>query len=280
VEFLSRGRCGGVVRHKVLVEVAPDWPMLRGYLLVPEGARRRRPAVLGVFYDPETLAGLGGRPRRDFCLQLARRGFVTLAAGCEASQHYYPGFRSARLQPLSFAAYVAANCHAALAGLAEVDAARIGVVGHSYGGKWAMFGSCLHEKFACAAWSDPGIVFDESMPGVNYWDRWYLGYERRRLRPPWTPPSRRHPRTGAYRELVAAGRDLHELHALMAPRPFLVSGGVCDRPSRWAALSPSMEVNRLLGFSDRVAMTNRRGHSPTAASNRVLALFFEHFLGL
>jgi hypothetical protein len=41
-----------------------------------------------------------------------------------------------------------------------------------------------------------------------------------------------------------------------------------------------VEVNRLLGFEDRVAMTGRRGHSPTAGSNRVLARFFEHFLGL
>lgn len=25
-----------------------------------------------------------------------------------------------------------------------------------------MFASCLYDKFACAAWSDPGIVFDET----------------------------------------------------------------------------------------------------------------------
>ena len=46
----------------------------------------------------------------------------------------------------------------------EVDAARIGVTGHSYGGKWAMFASCLHEKFAAAVWSDGGVVFDENSP--------------------------------------------------------------------------------------------------------------------
>ena len=38
---------------------------------------------------------------------------------------------------------------------------RIGIVGHSFGGKWSLFASCLYEKFACAAWSDAGIVFDE-----------------------------------------------------------------------------------------------------------------------
>ena len=57
-------------------------------------------------------------------------------------------------------------------------------LGHSFGGKWSLFASCLYDKFACAAWSDAGIVFDErdrrkETPGgsVNYWDRWYLGFE-------------------------------------------------------------------------------------------------------
>jgi hypothetical protein len=277
IEITASRRRGRLLEHTVLVEVAPEWPRMRGYLLAPPRARRR-PAVLGVFYEPETLVGRGGKPGRDFCLQLARRGLVTLAVGCGARLHYYPSARRTRLQPLSFAAYLASGCRAALAGLPEVDPARIGVVGHSYGGKWAMFASCLDEKFACAAWSDPGIVFDERMRGVNYWDGWYLGWDRRRPRPAWTPPGRKHPRTGAYRRLVADGRDLHELHALMAPRPFLASGGVCDPPSRWRALNHSVEVNRLLGFENRVAMTNRRGHSPTPGSNAVLGLFFERFL--
>jgi len=47
---------------------------------------------------------------------------------------------------------------------------RVGIVGRSFGGKWAMFASCLDDKFACAAHSDPGIVFDEKRPNVNYWE--------------------------------------------------------------------------------------------------------------
>ncbi len=33
-------------------------------------------------------------------------------------------------------------------------------------------------------------------------------------------PTEKNPRTGAYKKMIADGRDLHELHALMAPRPF------------------------------------------------------------
>lgn len=82
-----------------------------------------------------------------------------------------------KIQPLSFHAYEAANCRDLLASLPAVDPARIGIVGHSYGGKWAMFAACLYDGFACAAWSDPGIVFDEKRPNVNYWEPWYLGFD-------------------------------------------------------------------------------------------------------
>jgi hypothetical protein len=158
-----------------------------------------------------------------------------------------------------------------------VDSERIGITGHSYGGKWAMFASCLYDRFACAAWSDGGIVFDESRGNVNYWEPWYLGHEpnvRRRA----GIPTAENPRTGAYKRMREGGRDLHELHALMAPRPFLVSGGSEDRPERWTALRHAIAVNRLLGRQDRVAMSNRAGHDPTEESNSQLYAFFEHFL--
>jgi hypothetical protein len=64
----------------------------------------------------------------------------------------------------------------------------------------------------------------------------------------------------------------------MAPRPFLVSGGAEDSPARWVVLNHAVAVNQLLGQTDRVAMTNRRTHSPTAQSNEQIYLFFERFL--
>lgn len=274
VTYHEQTRHDGHTQHRVVIEVAPKLERT-GYLLVPDG-KGPFPAVLVVFYDPETGIGKGRGPLLDFALQLARRGFVTLSLG-SAPETYYPDKKKAQLQPLSFHAYVAANCCNALAALPQVDGKRIGVVGHSYGGKWAMFASCLYDRFACAAWSDPGLVFDEKRPNVNYWEPWYLGYEpgRERKHGVLTPES---PRTGPYKRLVAEGHDLHELHALMAPRPFLVSGGSEDQPERWQALHHSIAVNRLLGQRDRVAMTNRKGHRPTEESNEVLYDFFAYFL--
>ncbi len=261
-----------LTQKKVRIEVAAKLK-IDGYLLIPEGPGLH-PAVLVVFYDPETGAGLTKAPFLDFGYQLAQRGFVTLSVGWP--RDYTTGQSPAR-QPLSTLAYIAANCYNALATLGEVDPRRVGVVGHSFGGKWAMFASCLYDKFACAVWSDPGIVFDETRPNVNYWEPWYLGWEPRRQRTPGLPTAA-NPRTGPYKRLFEAGHDLHELHALMAPRPFLVSGGSEDPPRRWTALNHSIAVNRLLGRENRVAMTNRPAHSPTAQSNQQIYLFFEYFL--
>ena len=274
VEVLETVRKEGFEQRKVRLDVAPG-RKLDGYLLVPEG-KGPFPAVLVVFYDAETGAGL--KPDKMSCAfghQFTRRGFVSLSIGGAGS---YTPPSGGVLQPLSFLAYVGANCCNALAALPEVDPKRIGVVGHSFGGKWAMFASCLYDKFACAAWSDPGIVFDEKRANVNYWEPWYLGLEPGVSRKPGIPTDA-NPRTGAYKRMVEARRDLHELHALMAPRPFLVSGGSEDLPERWKPLNRAIAVNRLLGCENRVAMTNRKGHSPTEESNEQLCLFFEHFLG-
>jgi hypothetical protein len=280
VEWLEKVRPEGenFVRHKVRLAITPKHKT-DGYVLIPDG-EGRRPAVLVVFYDPETAVGLGDpkKEHRDFGYHLAKRGFVVLSIG-QPSQLYYPDKENATIQPLSALAYAAANCYHVLASMPEVDPHRVGVTGHSYGGKWAMFASCLYDKFACAAWSDGGVVFDEKRPNVNYWEPWYLGYEpgKEPARKPGVPKDG-NPRTGAYKRLIEDRRDLHELHALMAPRPFLVSGGSEDPSARWKALNHAVAVNKLLGYENRVAMTNRPGHGPTKESNEQMYLFLEHFL--
>lgn len=275
IEYLQQEMREQLTQHHLRLEIAPGITTEDAYLLLPPG-RGPFPAVLVVFYDAKTGIGRGNSEHRDFALQLARRGFVALSLGLDPGASF-PSRETPQLQPLSFHAYVAANCYNALASLPRVDARRIGVLGHSYGGKWALFAACLFDRFTCSVWSDPGIVFDESRPNVNYWEPWYLGWDPARTRKPGviTPAN---PRTGAYKRLVDTGHDLIELHALMAPRPFLVSGGSEDSPDRWRALNHAVAVNRFLGRSDRVAMTNRPTHSPTVQSNEQIYLFLEHFL--
>ncbi|MCD6597556.1 MAG: sialidase [Bacteroidales bacterium] len=280
IEIIETTHRENFTQHHVRFYWTPNEQTM-GYLLIPDG-KGKKPGVITVYYEPETSIGLG-KENRDFAYQLAKRGFVCLSIGTsEATKAktyslYYPDIENARVEPLSMLAYAAANAWYLLANHPEVDSSRIGIAGHSFGGKWAMFASCLFEKFACAAWSDPGIVFDEARGDINYWEPWYLGYSPK----PWRKRgliTEQNPASGLYPKLVADGYDLHELHALMAPRPFMVSGGAEDPPIRWLALNHSLAVNKLLGFDDRVAMTNRDEHSPNQRSNEQIYSFFEYFL--
>lgn len=275
VDVLRTEPRGDLVQQTVMFRWTPQ-ETTTGYLLLPQGPGRH-PAVLVVYYEPETAIGRG-QPDRDFALRLARRGFVTLSIGTTAATAaktyalFWPSIDNARVQPLSMLAYAAANAYHVLASRAEVDPERIGIVGHSFGGKWAMFASCLYDRFACGVWSDPGIVFD-TRPSVNYWEPWYLGWHPR----PWRKrglPTAENPARGLYPRLREQGRDLHELHALMPPRPFLVSGGSEDPPDRWKPLNHTRAVNRLLGVERGVALHTRAGHGPTAESNAVIDEFF------
>jgi len=265
-----------IEQRRVRVQIAPD-RYGDGYVLVPKRLGPF-PAVFVPYYDAETSIGLSKNPFRDFAWQLAKRGFVSLAIGSPGGDARKPILsEGAECQPLSYLGYIAANAWNTLANMPEVDSKRIGIVGHSYGGKWAMFGSCLWEKYACAVWSDPGIVFDEKRESINYQEPWYLGFDPQTTRKPGLVREDS-PRTGSYKRLIEAGNDLHELHSLMAPRPFLVSGGEEDPPSRWAVLNHSVQVNELLGVKDRVAMTNRKAHTPTEESNEEIYQFFEYWL--
>jgi dienelactone hydrolase len=283
LEYLDSIRKNGFTQYQVRFNWVPG-QKTNGYLLVPDG-KGKMPAVITVYYEPETAAGLG-RPDltdRDFAYQLCKRGFVTLSLGTTENTNsktysiYYPGIQNASVQPLSMLAYAAANAWNVLAKVQNVDSKRIGIMGHSYGGKWAMFASSLYDKFACAVWSDPGIVFEDSRESINYWEPWYLGYHPQ----PWRKRgliTNENPAKGLYPQLVSEGYNLHELHVLMAPRPFLVSGGSEDPVNRWIPLNHSVAVNDLLGYKNRVAMTNRPEHTPNPESNEVAYSFLEYYL--
>ena len=280
LEYLDSVCRDGYTEYTVSFDWLPSGKTT-GYLLKPE-RKGIKPAVITVFYEPETSAGISGGPQRDFARQLVRRGFTALSIGTSDIivesdfVRFYPDYKRHKIEPLSLLAYASANAWFALSKEPDVDATRIGIVGHSYGGKWAMLASCLFDGFACAAWSDPGIVFDEARPDVNYWEPYYLGYHD----PPWRTRSyiTDNPVKGLYVKLRNEGYDLHELHALMAPRPFLVSGGSEDTEKRWIPLNHTIAVNQLLGYSNRVAMSNRIKHEPDEESNNILCAFFSCYL--
>ena len=280
VETLDTKQREDFVQHTIRFRWTPG-ESTTAYLLIPEGTEKR-PAVLSVFYEPETAIGFNN-PHRDFALQLAKRGFVTLSIGTTHASKantyalYYPDIDNATVQPLSMLGYAAVNAWHVLASRAEVDEKRIGIVGHSFGGKWAMFAGCPVRPVCGGGRVGPGNHVRCTS------QRKLLGAMVSRLAPAPRGVSEvsSRPRIRAavcIHGLLEDHLDLHELHALMAPRPFLVSGGAVDPPSRWRALNHLVKINETLGYRQRVGMTNRPDHSPNEQSNAVIYGFFDHFL--
>src|SRR5437867_616983 len=119
IEFLDKTNRENFVQHRIRVQTARG-QTIAGYLLIPSAGRKPMPAVIVPFYEAETSIGLG-KPMLDFGYQLAKRGFVTLSIGSPGGDAWKPDKGAAQCQPLSFLAYIAANCHTALSRLKEVD---------------------------------------------------------------------------------------------------------------------------------------------------------------
>jgi dienelactone hydrolase len=114
------------------------------YLLIPFNHKKPLPGILCLHQTTkigkEEPAGLGGSPNLNYALELARRGYVTLAPD-------YPNFGEYSFDPYSNG-YVSATMkgiwnHMAavdlLQSIPEVDPERIGCIGHSLGGHNSLF---------------------------------------------------------------------------------------------------------------------------------------------
>ena len=93
MDYLSQTRREHFTEDRVKVQIAPDQTS-EGWLLVPDG-KGPFPAVLVVYYEPETSVGLGKERLRDFGLQLAQRGFVTLSIGTPGGNAWKPALGEA-----------------------------------------------------------------------------------------------------------------------------------------------------------------------------------------
>lgn len=218
----TRGPHGSTRRDLSLRGVGTD---LTAVLLLPD---RPGPAAVVVvpFYDTASLLGLPsplyppGRPgpSRDFARRLVARGLGALAVPWWAEAEARPdgpadlegrygppaAAHAARHPGVTGLGRSVADLRLAVDALAEapgVDAGRIGAFGHSLGGKLSIFLAALDPRVRAAAAHEPGLGLAHS----NWSDPWYLG------------------------DRVPRDRDIDEVVALIAPRPFLyAAGGASD----------------------------------------------------
>jgi len=217
------------------------------WLLLPDAATKdRRPAVLclhqTVREGKQEPVGLSGSPTMHYAIELARRGYVVLVPD-------YPSLGDHAFDFRANPEYVSGTMKAIwdnrrgvdlLESLPQVDARRIGVLGHSLGGHSAMFTAAF----------EPRLRVIVSSCGFTRFHKDDM--------PSWTGP-RYMPRI-ADRYGNDADRvpfDFTEIVASFAPRPFLACAATGDRDFDVSGvrdvLRSARSVYQLLGVPDHLA---------------------------
>lgn len=169
----------------------------RVMMLVPKNVQGKRPAVAVPFYFPEAM--LGEEPEThealpfyagiEMMLHLVKRGYITISA---EAYHltYVPELKLERGDfkrwPESAAKLKAEHPHWTgigklvadtrllidmLCADSRVDDARIGIAGHSLGGKMAFYTGCLDNRIKAILASDFGMCWKQT----NWDAEWYWG---------------------------------------------------------------------------------------------------------
>ena len=173
---LERTDCGTYTREKVEFAVEPG-ERIRAFVLIPNHSSEPAAAVFchhqhaGEFdIGKSEVAGLAGDPDQAYAVELAERGYVALAPDAIAFEERNWSTRPGHAAYFELATrlvtgrtLLAKALHDVFSGLdylqtrPEVDAARLGFIGHSYGGRMAIWAAALDERIVASV-SNCGCV--------------------------------------------------------------------------------------------------------------------------
>jgi dienelactone hydrolase len=264
-KVVAEDSADGIVRQLLEYEVEPGI-ITESYVVRPAKREGKAPGIVALHSTVEHSirqpAGLEGAPEKMFGPKLARRGCVVICprnflwpetskiAAQQETEKFLArapqskGIKSKGMAKMLYDSLVATDI---LAALPEVDAERLGAVGHSLGAKEVLYLAAFDERIKVSVSSEGGI-------GTKFsnWDApWYLG------------PTIKEP---------AFTHEHHELLALAAPRPFLLVGGQsADGDQGWPFIAAALPVYELYGKPARLGQFNhRKGHAvPPEAEKRI-----------
>ena len=292
-EVLGDQRGDGFIRREIRYQSEAGEPV-PAYVLIPDKLQRPAPAVLCPHQTTQagrdSPAGLADAPQQHTAVHLARRGYVTFTwdALCfggrhnRRSGHYGDAIPFYRRRPewslMGKMIWDMSRGIDYLETLEFVDPKRIGSVGHSHGGYTTLLGMALDPRIAAGA-SNCG--FDTFRMDGNTW-RWShatallprLGFY----------VSSRYLNMDFYRgvpdsEVIQTPFDMHQVLALIAPRPVMLTTSDEDfvfPNGGWSArqsLARLIPLYRQLGAEERVGSYYfRGGHAfPEEASSQAYA---------
>ncbi|MFW5867069.1 MAG: alpha/beta hydrolase [Armatimonadota bacterium] len=216
VEVTAEERGDGWLRRTITF-MAERGDRVPAHLLIPD-----EPTGAGALCLHQTTeigkdepAGLGGKPNLQYARELAERGFVALAPD-------YPGYGDYHVDPYRMG-YASATmkgivnherCVDLLASLDEVDAGRIGCVGHSLGGHNALFVAAFDDRIRA-------IVSSCGFGSFHRYDGGYLkGWSHDGYMPRIATEYHRDPEQMPF--------DFTEALGAMAPRHVFINAPVAD----------------------------------------------------
>lgn len=240
VEEIERVELPGHTRLHIRYQVTPDEPA-EAFLLLPKGVRGRRPGMVVLHQTSATSmldpVGLAGRERVHIALHLVRRGYVCIAPRnflwSEPGTAYNDVTKKVLSRwPTGMArmTWDAIRATDLLAARPEVDATRLGSIGHSLGAKEVIYHAAFDPRVRAAVSCEGGVGL-----GFSNWEApWYLGEQIKK---------------------PAFEGDNHEVLALTAPRAFLLIGGEsADGARSWPYIAVNQPVWRAWGAEEKLGL--------------------------
>ncbi|HNS00320.1 MAG TPA: dienelactone hydrolase family protein [Planctomycetota bacterium] len=249
-------------RKKIALRVEPADTMT-AYLLLPRGLTGKAPAVLCLHQTTAMgkaePAGLGGDADLAYARELAERGYVTLAPDCwdfgdyrrSPYDPYAQGYASGTMKSL----WNHMRALDYLASLPEVDAERIGCIGHSLGGHNTLWLAAFDPRVKAAV-SSCGFCSMASYAASPYGGGTLKGWAQRRYMPRVETVYGNDPRRLPF--------DWHEVLAAIAPRPVFISAPLRDENFSAPGVKECVEAARAV-YAFLGAEKNLAAEYPDAA---------------
>lgn len=232
-------------------------------MAIPKDIKNPCPAVVVPFYHAQDMIGFDVETgevherygKYPIMAHLAKRGYITISADAYPFQLLYDG-KVEELKGFEMWAYAAKELKKenpdwtgigklaadtsllinALCDDERVNSEKIGIMGHSLGGKMAFYTGCLDERIKVIVASDFGIGWDQT----NWTDIWYWGDQVNTLK--------------------EKNMDHAELLSLFAPKPFCLIAGEFDNNDSWEMMCKAEGYN--IESGDLKIINHATGHKP------------------
>ncbi len=216
VQVLAETSLDGYTRRSITYAAGPG-DRVPAYLLIPD--QPNGAAMLALHPTGELgkgiVIGLGSRPNRNYANELARRGYVVVAPdyptmGDPQKDAYALGYVSGTMKGI----YNHSRAVDLLASLPQVDAGRVGAIGHSLGGHNALFVAVFDRRVRAVVTSCGFNAFPKYMGGD------LTGWSSDKYMPRIAKIYGKDPRRMPF--------DFTEVLAALAPRPVFVNAPTGD----------------------------------------------------